>query len=113
MRTCLGTISKLPPLRPKRKRTDLRLDVSPLSRSVQLDKLVVELLSHVDDSVGHPLDLGKPAIQSQSSSFSAVHLPLVVKRLVTKNSANESGTTVMSVGVQAYAARTYWTGGLE
>jgi hypothetical protein len=43
--------------------TDLRLDVTPFSRSFELDKLVVQLFSHVDDSVGHSLDLGQPVYQ--------------------------------------------------
>ena len=42
--------------------TDLRLDVSPLSRRVELDQLVVQLLSHGNDSVSHSLDLAEPDV---------------------------------------------------
>lgn len=41
-------------------RTDLRLDVFPSSRSLELNELVVQLLSHRDDPVGHLLDFAQP-----------------------------------------------------
>ena len=36
--------------------------MSPLSWGVKLDELVVQLLSHGNDSVGHTLDFSEPTI---------------------------------------------------
>ena len=44
----------------EREHANLRLDVAPLAGSVELNELVVKLLTHVDNAVGHELDLGEP-----------------------------------------------------
>lgn len=46
----------------ERKHADLRLDVTPLSRRVQLDEVVVQALTHRDDTVSHTFDLAKPLL---------------------------------------------------
>jgi hypothetical protein len=60
-----------------REHSDLPLDMAPVSRSVPVDETVVEGFSHLDDSVGHALDLGQP---------------LSVEGLVTEDGGGDSST---------------------
>jgi hypothetical protein len=41
--------------------------MSPFSRSLEFNQLVVELFPHRDDSISHLLDLGQPTDQRRSS----------------------------------------------
>jgi hypothetical protein len=59
-------------------RTNLRLDMSPFSRSLELNQLVVELLSHRDDPIGHLLNLGQPIDQPHLCNQTK-YSPLLVK----------------------------------
>lgn len=71
--------------------TNLGLDMSPIPRSLELDKLVVELLPHRDDPIGHLLDFAQPAtvsaveptyIRGLSSALGSIRegdIPLLIK----------------------------------
>lgn len=47
----------------EREHANLRFDVTPLARSLELDEGIVEGRTHGDDTVCHSLDLGQPDVR--------------------------------------------------
>jgi hypothetical protein len=68
----------------KPEHADLLLDVRPLARSIEVDKRVVQLITHADDAVGHALDLG---------------FPLAVELGIAEDGAGNAGTMERRVRV--------------
>lgn len=89
-------------------RTNLRLDMSPLSRSLEFNQLVVKLFPHRDDSISHLLDLGQPMNQHSLPRLMDEivacgrrrNVPLLVQLGSTQDGSNQLSTVHWGTGVE-------------